>query len=883
MHRISRTILPNGLRLVMSPDPCARTVGISLHYGVGFRSEPVGRTGFAHLFEHLMFEGSPNVGPGEHGRLIRAAGGTSNGSTGPDVTNFYQTVPSSALERALYLEADRLRAPRVTGRALAKQLAVVKEEIRRNVLSKPYGRFPWPAVSETLYQDFANTHDGYGDFQDLDRATTEDCEEFFHAYYHPGNCVLAICGDIEPAHTADLVERHFAGIPAGTGGAARDAVVEPVRTGEFHRVHEDGHAPGPALALGYRLPDPGVALGDYLAHMLLSTLLTDGVTSRLPRALAQHGLGSVTVSSGCGLVGGPLRARDPDTFTVSAFHHASVAADRIVSVIDTEVALICSPGVPHDELSGAVARTSAAWSRAHARPGERARALGRLESLFGAAELVHDLPGLLAGTTHERLAAAARHLQNGARAVVEVRPVRRPPVPSEGGKPQVGGRAEADAAEERAGEPVGLPPLGRLRAAAPADLADVTLGNGLRVVAVRSPAVPLVSLRLTVPLPAGGDAETAAAAVLGAMLLRESRCAGVAALEHVGWTVVPLADTRRLVLSGNGPAAGLGVALRTLAAAIVDTGGYGPADVRAVRSLIAQQITALTAHPAAVARAALRRRWYADGAAETAAAPAVAAVTAADVAACHAGCLTPADASLVLVGDLDPGRVIDEVGVRLAGWHGGPAAPYPPGGTPLFPAAGSWEVVDRPGAGAAQIRFAAPWVAPGHPGFPALEIANTVFGGYSSARLATTLRDRHGLTYSARSVIEPGRDHSLLVVSFDVRKEAADHAIEEFFNVVDGVTRTPFGAGEVGDARHYLIGRWLSGVGGQDDLAAALSGRLDLGLPPGEIFDYSERLARTRYEDVVSAAGRHLVSGAFAGIVVGDAARISPVRQHVST
>ncbi|MFJ2033268.1 M16 family metallopeptidase [Streptosporangium sp. NPDC087985] len=886
MNETTRATLPNGLRLILAPDPCASMVGISLHYGVGFRSEPRGKTGFAHLFEHLMFQGSETVAAGEHGRLVQAAGGSFNGSTGPDATNFYQTVPNSAIERVLFLEADRLRSPRLTERALVTQLAVVKEEIRRNVIGKPYGRFPWPVVPQTLYRNFANTHDGYGDFSDLDRMTTEDCEQFFDAYYHPGNCVLAISGDFIPHQVAGLVDKYFSEIPAKavTDIPGNPAVEfpEPHRVGEFEQVQFDERAPMPAVALGYRLPDPATALGDYLAHMVLSTVLTDGMTGRLNRRLAESGLGTVTIRSGCGLVGGPLRAREPDTFVISAYHPQDVSDGQIVSVIDGELSRLLTAEVPEEELRGAAMRSAAAWSRAHDQVGRRARTYGRLESLFGAAELTHDLPRLLGKVTSAEIAAAAQRLHDGARARVNVRPA--PPaqsVPTPIRSTSGPGSLTAPPPEEQPSQAAQLPPMAPLQPAQPSPITDVTLDSGLRVVAIRSDSVPLISLRLRIPLPAGCDA--AAAAVLGAMLLRQSRCAGGAELEHAGWTVVPLADTRQLILSGNGPAVAIAKVLRILATALADPAGYDAADVDTTRTLIAQQITALNAHPATVARAALRRQRLGDhpGIREYASADAVAIITAADLEAFHSARLSPAEAALVLVGDLDPDLIVRQVIEALSPWRSVRAAGelhLPDDGRQRgpYPARRGFEVIHRPGAAQTQIRFGAPWAEPEDPIFPVLEIANAAFGGHFSSRLSTELREKRGLTYSARSVIEPDQDGSTLTVSFDTRKETADQAITEFYRVVDEVTSIPFDVTEFENARDHTIGRWLAGVESQSDLANAITGRLALGLPPAAIFDYSRQLATVRYEDVRLASQKFITPDVFAGVAIGDADSISP-------
>ncbi len=176
---LERFTLPNGLRVVLAPDRSAPVIGVAVVYDVGIRSEPEGRTGFAHLFEHLMFQGSESLEKLAHFRYIQGSGGTFNGSTHIDYTDYYEMLPSNALERALFLEADRMRGPRLTEENLRNQVDVVKEEIRVNVLNRPYGGFPWLKVPPVMFDTFPNAHDGYGSFEDLEAATVPDAADFF--------------------------------------------------------------------------------------------------------------------------------------------------------------------------------------------------------------------------------------------------------------------------------------------------------------------------------------------------------------------------------------------------------------------------------------------------------------------------------------------------------------------------------------------------------------------------------------------------------------------------------------------------------------------------------------------------------------------------------
>ena len=203
-YAVERFALDNGLRVVLSPDSSSPVVAVAVYYDVGMRSEPQGRTGFAHLFEHMMFQGSASLGKTEHFTYVQGNGGTLNGSTHVDYTNYYEVMPSAATELALFLEADRMRSVAVTQENLDNQIAVVQNEIRVNVLNRPYGGFPWLMIPPLLFDDFANSHNGYGDFVDLESSTLEDAQAFFDRYYAPGNAVLTVAGDIDIAQVKRL-------------------------------------------------------------------------------------------------------------------------------------------------------------------------------------------------------------------------------------------------------------------------------------------------------------------------------------------------------------------------------------------------------------------------------------------------------------------------------------------------------------------------------------------------------------------------------------------------------------------------------------------------------------------------------------------------------
>jgi zinc protease len=417
---LHRTTLANGLRVLIVPDPATPVVGVAVHVDVGFRSEPEGRTGFAHLFEHLMFQGSESLEKLAHFRHVQSSGGVFNGSTHQDYTDYFEVLPAAALERALFLEADRLRAPTLSVENLRNQVDVVKEEIRLNVLNRPYGGFPWILLPPVLYDTFPNAHNGYGDFSELEQASLQDAASFFDTYYAPGNAQVTVAGYLDVDETVKLVEKHFGDIPARPT-PTRPSFAEPIPGAERRQAVPDAHAPLPALAVGYRLPDPATDLDGYLGHALLASVLGDGEAARLERRLV-HADGLVTdVSAGAGLMG-PLDARDPDTFTITAVHPADVDPDRVLGAIDEELDKLAATGPSTEELSRQVARWSAGLHQENDRVMYRMLGLGARELLYGRAEIGVELPERLAAVTPAQVQAAAATLRSAGRGVLLVEP-----------------------------------------------------------------------------------------------------------------------------------------------------------------------------------------------------------------------------------------------------------------------------------------------------------------------------------------------------------------------------------------------------------------------------------------------------------------------------
>src|ERR671913_543023 len=211
---VEYTKLSNGLKVVMSPDPTTPTAVVAVYYNIGFRNEPKDRTGFAHLFEHMMFQGSENLGKMEFIRLVQQNGGILNGSTRFHFTNYFEILPAHKLETALWAEADRMRGLKITQENLTNQQGVVKNEVKVNVLNQPYGGFPWLDMPQYANKNWYNAHNFYGDLEHLDAATLADVQQFFKTFYAPNNAVVVVRGDIDNAQTLGWIRKYFADIPS---------------------------------------------------------------------------------------------------------------------------------------------------------------------------------------------------------------------------------------------------------------------------------------------------------------------------------------------------------------------------------------------------------------------------------------------------------------------------------------------------------------------------------------------------------------------------------------------------------------------------------------------------------------------------------------------
>jgi len=332
--------LDNGLRVILSEDHSAPTYSICVVYDVGSRNERRGKTGFAHLFEHMMFQGSENVGKGEHFILIQNNGGSMNGTTSADRTNYFETLPANQLDLGLFLEADRMRSLDISETTLENQRQTVKEERRRGYDNAAYGR-TFLTINGTAYESFAYSHPTIGSMEDLDSATLFDVEDFFREYYAPNNAVLALVGDFDTEEALVKIEQYFGDIPSQP--APLDLFISEPQQAEEKRVTlQDQFARLPRLDIAFK--GPAGNTGDWYILAVLGDILGGGQSGRLYKRLVQEEQVALNVRARLG------ERRGPSLFSISATPRPGIELEALEVMIYEEIEKISTELVEDWEM-----------------------------------------------------------------------------------------------------------------------------------------------------------------------------------------------------------------------------------------------------------------------------------------------------------------------------------------------------------------------------------------------------------------------------------------------------------------------------------------------------------------------------------------------------
>ena len=409
------------MRVILSPDKSVPVVSVYLIYGIGARSEEKGRTGFAHLFEHMMFQGSANAPKGQHFKLVESNGGTLNGSTHPDFTDYFEVLPSNKLAVGLWLESDRMRSLAINAENLANQKDAVKQERRLNFDNQPYNTAIVDVWPEVAFRNWQNSHSLIGSFEDLDAASVGDVAAFFKTFYAPNNAVLVLAGDFDPAEAKRLIAAYFADIPSQQQPKHPD-LSEPADAKPRSQVYHDPLAQVPAVVIGY--PAPARRSPDYYALGMLDVLLTGGESSRFQQNLVR---GKQSVIQFQADIGWPFAGagdyKDPGQYAMMLLYNPAFKAADIVGQVEEEIAKVQKDGVEEKDLNRTKTYFRAATLSRLQGSMQRARLLGQYELLDGNPDFINtELASFLAVTPAQMQAAARNYCVADRRSTLEIAP-----------------------------------------------------------------------------------------------------------------------------------------------------------------------------------------------------------------------------------------------------------------------------------------------------------------------------------------------------------------------------------------------------------------------------------------------------------------------------
>jgi zinc protease len=866
--------LPNGLTVVVHTDKTSPVVAVSITYKVGSQHESKGLSGFAHLFEHLMAQGTKSMKPREISRIIEGAGGVRNAYTMRTNTTYHSVVPKSALKTVLWAEAERMSTLNVDERALALEQQVVLEEMRLRYTNAAYAKARDAGMAETAFSRWENQHTTIGLDEDVRNAKLEDVRAFYQAHYAPNNAVIALAGDVTEEEARELVGRFFGPLTPRVI-APKPALDEAPISGEKRRVVEDKFAKVPLLMAGWNAPERGTK--DYWALTVLAEVLGSGDESPLYQALVKESKLALSISPNYPWWTSQTNPGGPDLFGLMAPLKPGSSVDAVLAVVDRVLARFAAEGVDAAALDAAKARLELSWTKDLEQLIDRAKTLSSYAALVGdPAGLSKDMGALLSVTTDDVRGAVSRWLVGRGRAVVEARPSpalelpadkKTPPIPAERARPEGDPRPEIDA--QRAGP---LPAIERF-----------SLSNGLKVVVVKDTRLPLLEARLS--LDGGRLAERPGEEGLSAAV-SELMTSGVngqdakavaARLSRLGWKL----DSSRALESFSLDAAGLSRnsgEFFDAVAAILTGADYPEGEVALWKENKAEELKMQRAKPDFMSGERVKAEVFG---AHPYGRPALtdaqlAAIDREKILAFHRRALSPAGATLVVTGDADPVALRARLEAAFARWNA-PSAAAP---APALPAKtpSPLSIVDREGSKQANLAIAqAIPLKPGDPDWLAFAMMNQILGGSATSRLFLNLRVDKGYTYGAYARAATLSRGALWTASAEVRNEVAAASLTEMRKEIARMRDEDVSEETLASVKRYLAGLFLLRNSSIDSQADSLSAyERDGRVAETEMATYLDRLNALTPADIRRVARTYLDPEKMATVVVGDAKTLTP-------
>jgi zinc protease len=851
--------LPNGMTVILYPDHALPVATINIWYRVGSKDEPARRSGFAHLFEHLMFMGTERVPNGEFDRIMEASGGSNNASTGADGTHYFSTGPASLLPTFLWLDADRLEdLPRAMDqKKVDLQRDVVLNELRQSYENQPYGRADL-AIQQLLYPPSHPYHfPTIGTAEDLRAAVSSDVKDFFATYYVPNNASLVVAGDFDPATIRPLVAKLFGDLPRGAEPPRKpvpSARLDGVRRGAmFDKVQL------PLVAFAYHTA-PALSPGDAEAD-LLASILADGKSSRLYKRLVIDDklAASVSATNNSQTLGSYLR--------IDVQARADADLSRIEKAVDEEIARLLAEGIRPTELSQRKETTELSKLSALQRLETRADFLNFYEDAWGEPNgFQRDLDRYRNATPASVLATAKLVLTASARVVYRVLPEQPKRAPS--------------ARDTRPGD-------GPAAAFRPTPPERFMLANGIPVELWRTPDLPLT--RVAAVFRPEGALDTSAAraglASLTAGMLDEG--AGARDALAFGEAVARLGGSFSSGASRRSVQASLTILSRNVGAGVplladaVRSPRLAPEDFERARRLTLDEITQSEDEAPSVAdRVAARAlfgdghpyAWPVDGTAASAGA-----ITLDEVRAAYAAIVRPDTATLLVATNLPPAEIKTALEKSFGDWKAAGTAPSRAAVPASYaPVSSGLRVllVDRPDAPQTSVRFLAPAPRFADPSRVPLRLLGTVLGGSFTSRLNQNLREKHGYTYGAGASFSPGPVLGTFSAGAEITAKDTGAAIKEFLAEFARITGGDVTDEEAGKARGLVKNGAVGAFSGLSGIVGTAANYVEIGAPFETLGEDLAAMAKTSAAEVNVAAQTAIPLDRAVLVLVGDKAML---------
>ena len=879
--------LANGLRVYAMRDTTTPNVSVQVWYDVGSKDDPKGRSGFAHMFEHLMFKATRNLVPEQMDRLTEDVGGYNNASTADDYTNYYEVVPANHLQRLLFAEADRMASLVVEPVSFASERDVVKEELRQRTLAQPYGKLFSIYYPQLAYSVHPYARPGIGSLDDLQSASIDDVRAFHATYYRPDNAVLVVSGNFDQAQLNRWVDQYFAGVRKPAGTIPRVTVKEPARAAPVARTVYEANTPLPAVLMSWHLPPDRDA--DIPALTVLDAILSTGESSRLYQSLVyRDGL-----------------AQSADTFldtkqsTGNLVLYAIMAGGKTAAdgeaALKREVALLRERPVADAELSEAKNEILTAAIRS------RETAEGKASTLASAVIVDGDpraadrqLAAIAAVTAADIQRVARQYLGDNAAATIRYLPVEQKPATAATDTIGIAPTVQVADLKAPAGIEVVTPAAAGQRIMPPAPAAPVAvnlpnpvetrLANGLRVITVERHDLPLVTAALVATGGAAGDPPgRAGASSLSAELLTKGTRTRSAT--EIARAVEQLGGSLGSGASDDGASITLTVKSDQLAKAmpvmadVARNPAFADAEIERARTQAIDGVTVTLKNPAQLANLVADRAVFGAGpyGAPSEGTPAsLKALTRADVAGAYARSWSPDRAALVLVGDVTPAAARSLAEREFGGWRAVAAAP-PPAAAPF--ASPRVVVVDMPSAGQAGVVVARPGITRADERYYPLSVANAVLGVGFSSRLNQEIRIKRGLAYGAGSGVYAGR----LPGGTFARTQTKNPTAADVVGLIEaemtrlGTTAAP--VAELDTRKAVLVGNFGRMIETTAGTAGIIGGYVIQNVPLGELARYTAKVEGVTPAAARAAAAALLDPKGASIVVVGDAKQfLAPLR-----